>query len=91
MLTLYSALLECIFHRPTAKIIAPCPKIISVPCLDMMLGWVRFFSNEIKTVILTDLTIIAEQKANMDILAANKQLLNFILSSVYCAIGSSSE
>jgi len=91
MLTLYSALLEGIFHRPIAKIIAPCPKIVSVACLDMMLGWGCFFSNEIKTVILTDLTIMVEQKANMEMLTSNKEILKFILSSVYCAFASSNE
>lgn len=91
MLTLYSALLECIFHRPTAKIIAPCPRIMSMPCFDMMLGWGHFFSNEIKTIILTDLTIMTEQKPNMELLASNKEVIKFILDSIYCALASSSE
>lgn len=91
MLILYSALLECTFQKEIGKVIAPSPRIASISCFEMTMAWGLNCSNEIKVLILTDLIIMLEQKVNLDIVSGNKELLNFVMDTIYCALASSSE
>lgn len=91
MMILYCALLECVFHKPTPKVIAPSPRIVSLPCFEMMLGWARFCSNDIKELILTDIGILLENKSNLEILEGNLEFLSFVIYSVYSALATGSD